>query len=156
MHVGWWMEMQRERLYFSTPAPKRTDHKSWGCSESSATMSSDAVKSHLWYHTGLLGWRKLPVYGIVEIRALTIGQLIDWSVNRHFSTKVQNNLWFQLLTCENFLLFFVLYDSKLNIFRFWTVSQTKQTNWRHHCGLWEIVNCIFPLFFPTFLRRNDW
>lgn len=38
--------------------------------------------------------------------------------------------------------FFVLYDSKFNIFRFQTVGWTKQASWRQPPGL-EVVNYIF-------------
>lgn len=34
--------------------------------------------------------------------------------------------WLQLLKCEKLPLIFVAYDSKLNIFGFWTPGQTKQ------------------------------
>lgn len=37
-----------------------------------------------------------------------------------------NNYCLQLLSCEVWLLVFVLWYSKLNLFGFWTVDQTKQ------------------------------
>ena len=40
--------------------------------------------------------------------------------------------YFQLLNCEDF---FVLYYSKLNIFRFWSVDQTEEAIQYHHPGL---------------------
>lgn len=44
---------------------------------------------------------------------------------------------------------FILSDSKLNIFKFWTVDQRKKAIWRHQLGLLEIVMDIF-LYVLTF------
>lgn len=51
---------------------------------------------------------------------------------------MQNVTKFQLFSCESLLLFFVIYDYKLNIFEFGTVCRTKQD--------------IFRQFFLTFYR----
>ncbi len=47
------------------------------------------------------------------------------------------------LKCEYFQAFLVVYHSKLNIFGFWTVDQTKQVILRCHRALWEL--CIFAI-----------
>ncbi len=41
---------------------------------------------------------------------------------KHLFNQVPKIHRFQLLKCEYFLVFFVLYDSKFNFFGFWTVS----------------------------------
>lgn len=43
-----------------------------------------------------------------------------------FKQKYDNELFFQLLKCEELQPFFVLYDRKFTIFVFKTVSWTKQ------------------------------
>lgn len=54
-----------------------------------------------------------------------INHLGHFSINR---LGQQQGHRFQLLKFLNFRLFFVLYDSKSNVFGFWTVRLT----WRHH------------------------
>lgn len=43
-----------------------------------------------------------------------------------FKAKIPQIVWFQRLSCENLLVFLVLYDSKLNIVGFWTIVQPKK------------------------------
>ena len=42
--------------------------------------------------------------------------------------------------------FFVLFDSKLNIFGFWTVGQTKLGFWKQYLELWRRYNGAFSPF----------
>lgn len=39
-----------------------------------------------------------------------------------FQAEMLNIRWFQLLKCDHLLLFFYLYDSKVDILWFWTVG----------------------------------
>ncbi len=54
-----------------------------------------------------------------------------------------NFICFQVLRCLNLLLFFVILNSKLNIF--W-VSDCWSGKTRRHLGFWEIVKGIFTTF----------
>lgn len=54
--------------------------------------------------------------------------------------KIANIVWFQLLICEDLLLFGVLDDFKLNIWPFCNLAQTKQ-------NLAELVIGIFNYSF---------
>lgn len=56
----------------------------------------------------------------------------------HFSHFFkQHSVVPDLQKCEDLMLVFVIYDSKLNIFGFWTVCQIKQGVGRHYHGLWK-------------------
>lgn len=87
---------------------------------------------------------------------------IYWSVNRQkntdngwiFLAKISNIYCFQPLKCENVLLFFIIYNNKLNIFEFWTVGQIKQVIYVSHFGLWEIMMDMFH-HFRTFYRLKN-
>ena len=62
---------------------------------------------------------------------LIIGQNVD---NRVvilviYAAKMPQIVFLQLLNCEHWLLFIVLYHCKQNIFRFLTVGWTKQEMW---------------------------
>ncbi len=62
-----------------------------------------------------------------------------------FQAKMQNALiW------DDLLIFFIVYDSKSNICRFWIVSQTKQAYWRPlgncECNLFTIFFILFYFF----------
>lgn len=56
-----------------------------------------------------------------------------------------NILWFQLLTCEDLLLFFVINDSRLNTFGFSTVDRTKQGTRRTRTRLNYIIRLIMKM-----------
>ncbi len=56
------------------------------------------------------------------------------------------NIWLHLFICEDFLLFSVLYDCKLNIFRYWTAGQNK-TFEDVTLGFWSIVVGFFHFLF---------
>lgn len=45
----------------------------------------------------------------------------------------------QYSTLLDLLLFLILRSNKLNIFRFWTVGETKEAIWGHYLGHWEIA-----------------
>lgn len=70
--------------------------------------------------------------------------IIDLIVLGIFQAKLPNFDWVHFFKCDD-LLFFVLYDSKLNIFGFWTDNRI------HHLGLWEIIPTTFP-YFSTFYK----
>lgn len=64
------------------------------------------------------------------------------------SIKNAQILWYQLLTCEDLLFF---YDSKLNIFEFWTGGRIKQTRvCRYHSSHMVFVWVIVPFEDQTF------
>lgn len=48
-----------------------------------------------------------------------------------------NSLWLQLLKCNDFMLFFVIYDSKLNVFGFGTIGRINQDVWVNLFGCEE-------------------
>lgn len=50
-----------------------------------------------------------------------------------------NIFWFLLITYEDSLIYFVLYDSKLYMFGFWIVGLTQKNIYRCHIVLWEIA-----------------
>lgn len=53
-----------------------------------------------------------------------------------------------LLKCKNVMFFFVIHETKLNIFGFWTVGADKEQS--ELCLSMEIV-----AFLVTFYRQND-
>lgn len=59
-----------------------------------------------------------------------------------------NILWFQLLNSEDLLLFPIVYQSKLNIFGFWTFDCAKQDIGRHPVRFWEVafLHYVFLMF----------
>lgn len=67
-----------------------------------------------------------------------------------FQKEISNIPLFQLLQCESFL---ALHHSKVNIFTFWTVNQTKQDTYRHHFALSQTV---LPLFLTFTRPKNQW
>lgn len=48
--------------------------------------------------------------------------------------------------CEDLMSFFAKSDNKLNIFKFWTVSQTQQATGMHLFTLWEIRSSLSLYF----------
>lgn len=59
-------------------------------------------------------------------------------------------IWFQFVKCEDFMLFFVICCSKLNIFSLWTDGRKKEANLRHRRVLEETGIAIFHNFLKTF------
>ncbi len=55
-----------------------------------------------------------------------------------FQARMIKLYWFQHLKCEDLLLLF-FYDTRLNIFGFWTVGRTKQAAEYNKFALREIV-----------------
>ncbi len=72
--------------------------------------------------------------------AETIGQVMDWFIFdnpfSHFSSKNGKHSLLQLLNYKDVLRFFVLYESKFNIYGFRTVGETKT---RHFSLLYDIL-----------------
>lgn len=67
-----------------------------------------------------------------------------------FSWKTTNIVWFQLPGCEEFVIFWILYDCKLNMFGFWY----GQTNQKHLKTLSRALgNC--DGHFSLFSSKND-
>lgn len=66
-----------------------------------------------------------------------------------FQVKMSEITPFQILNFVDFLLFFVLCDSILNILWFWTVGRTKRDMWRCYIGLQGIVISVSN-YVPTY------
>ncbi len=60
---------------------------------------------------------------------------------------MSNTRWLQLLKCEYLMLFFVISDSKWNIFGFWIVGRINQEHWIPHLGPLEIKTLYTKTFF---------
>lgn len=56
-----------------------------------------------------------------------------------FQAKMPMIQWFPLLKCGDLMYFFVIYDSKLIIFKYWTVGCIKQPILNSRLGVWEIM-----------------
>ncbi len=79
-------------------------------------------------------------------------KMISWLIHRKViankvicQTKMQNILWFQLLKCEDLLLFFVLYESKVDIWGFLDGWLDKMSN----------LKMPSLVFFPVFWHFMD-
>lgn len=54
--------------------------------------------------------------------------------------------WFQLLTCQELLLFFIMSDSNLRVFGFLTNNLSKEDVWKCHLRLRKKCDEPFSLF----------
>lgn len=57
-------------------------------------------------------------------KQITQAQSTHKTLNLNFSSKTF--CWFHFLKCGDFMLFFVIHHTNLNIFGFWTVERPKQ------------------------------
>ena len=70
--------------------------------------------------------------------------------------KRPNILWFQLFKHYDLLLFFVICNSTLKIFRIWIVGEKQTVSWRHPRRLKEIMSAIFTVYKTLhFINSNN-
>lgn len=82
-------------------------------------------------------------FHLVTVLPSAVCNCNDWSIS--FTHNIVKYLWFQRIRDKQFLVYFLLHDSELNIFWLWTIQDISG----RHLGLWST-------FFLTFIRPNNW
>ena len=115
---------------FSVP-PRRCEFpwKHWSC----FVAVTNKIKLFLYNYCGL----QTQVRSCFCGRTTTINWSVDW--------KNENQNQFQLLKCEDLLLFF----------GFLSAGRTTEETWRRHSELWETVMSFFHNLFLMFHKQNN-
>lgn len=71
-----------------------------------------------------------------------------------FQAHMWKFLWFQLLKCDHLMLFFIIYENKLNTLGFWTVGRIKEHIWRIDANLGLGFGKLWWLLL-AFYKQND-